>query len=132
MEQAGFPVRFQGDTISLSAGKLNPFTIYAGDIPDLVPYSVCWPAGCVGESRIYQVERLKIKESDRIASTMALINGLGGKMEYLPQEDCIRILGKGFLDGGVVPCENDHRIAMSGGVAALLCRNPVTLLEQSA
>lgn len=49
-------------------------------------------------------------------------------MEYLPQEDCIRILGKGFLDGGVVPCENDHRIAMSGGVAALLCRNPVTLL----
>lgn len=128
LEQAGFPVRFQGDTISLSAGKLKPFTIYAGDIPDLVPVLCVLASGCVGESRIYQVERLKIKESDRIASTMALINGLGGKMEYLPQEDCIRILGKGFLDGGVVPCENDHRIAMSGGVAALLCRNPVTLL----
>lgn len=103
--------------------------MYAGDVPDLVPVLCVLASGCVGESRIYQVERLKIKESDRIASTMALVNGLGGRMEYLPQEDCIHITGKGYLEGGgVIPCENDHRIAMSGGVAAAICQTPFTLL----
>lgn len=129
LEQAGFPVEFQGDAIRLKPGKLKPFTVYAGDVPDLVPVLCVLASGCVGESRIYQVERLKIKESDRIASTMALVNGLGGAMEYLPQEDCIRITGKGYLEGGgVIPCENDHRIAMSGGVAAAICQTPFTLL----
>lgn len=129
LEQAGFPAEFQEDQIRLKPGKLKPFTVYAGDVPDLVPVLCVLASGCVGESRIYQVERLKIKESDRIASTMALVNGLGGRMEYLPQEDCIHITGKGYLEGGgVIPCENDHRIAMSGGVAAAICQTPFTLL----
>ena len=129
LEQAGFPVEFQGDQLKLKPGKLKAFTIQAGDIPDLVPVLCVLASGCIGESRIYQVERLKIKESDRIASTMALINGLGGQMEYLPEQDCIRIVGKGHLEGsGVIDCENDHRIAMSGGVAAALCQKPFTLL----
>ncbi len=128
LKQAGRPVELQGDRLRVNPGKLVPFTVYAGDIPDLVPVLCVLASGCKGESQIYQVERLKIKESDRIASTMALINGLGGKMTYSPQEDCIRIAGTGSLEGGTVNCENDHRIAMSGAVAALLCQKPVTLL----
>lgn len=128
LAQAGCPVEREGDKLKPRPGKLSPFTVEAGDIPDLVPVLCVLACGCKGESLITQVERLKLKESDRIASTMALINGLGGKMSYSPKEDCIRVLGAGRLTGGVVSCENDHRIAMSGAVAALICQKPVTLL----
>ena len=57
---------------------------------------------------------LRVKESDRIASTANMIRALGGKVEELP--DGMIIEGVGRLSGGTVQSEGDHRIAMSGAV----------------
>ena len=43
-------------------------------------------------------------------------------------EDGLVIHGTGRLEGGIVDSYNDHRIAMSAGVAASICRKDVTIL----
>ena len=77
-----------------------------------------------GVSYIHRVERLRIKESDRIASTMSMVQALDGHIAY--QDDCISVKGC-KLRGGIVDCQNDHRIAMAAAIAATICDGEVTL-----
>ena len=42
-------------------------------------------------------------------------------------DDGFEVLGLGWLDGGVVEAEDDHRIAMAGAVAATAATGPVTI-----
>ena len=70
-----------------------------------------------GESRIYGAKELRVKESDRIQTTAALINALGG--DCRETEDGFLIRGKKTLSGGTVNSFLDHRIAMTGAVGLL-------------
>ena len=99
-------------------------TISAADIPDLVPILSVTAAANKG-AVFTDIQRLRIKESDRVASTIALIENLGGKAEAT--EDTLTIHGTG-LRGGTVDAVNDHRIAMSAAIAATVCSQPVTIL----
>lgn len=98
-------------------------TISAADIPDLVPIlsvaAAHWHGAFFTETR-----RLRLKESDRVASVIALITALGGKADAT--ENTLTIYGTG-LRGGIVDSFNDHRIAMSAAVAATICKEPVTI-----
>jgi 3-phosphoshikimate 1-carboxyvinyltransferase len=69
-----------------------------------------------GITVVRDAAELAAKESDRIASTVALIHALGGGAE--PTPDGFAVVGTGFLDPGVVRSEGDHRIAMAAAVAA--------------
>ncbi len=95
------------------------------DIPDLVPVLAVLASVSPGVTRFMNAERLRIKESDRLASTAALISALGGRVEELP--DGLTVTGVSRLSGGEVSSVNDHRIAMSAAVAALACDAPVIL-----
>ena len=98
-------------------------TISAADTPDLIPIlSVI--AACNEGAVFTNVRRLRLKESDRVESVMAMLQGLGGKAE--PNEDTLTVYGTG-LTGGTVDCVNDHRIAMSAAIAATVCKIPVIL-----
>jgi 3-phosphoshikimate 1-carboxyvinyltransferase len=99
--------------------------VEAGEIPDLVPVLAVLCCGAEGVSEIRGAARLRLKESDRLHTTAALINSLGGRAEELP--DGVRIFGCGTLRGGEADAFNDHRIAMSAAVASLLCDTPVTV-----
>ena len=55
-----------------------------------------------------------------------MLTALGADAEERPEELIIR--GKETLRGGTVDSCRDHRIAMSAAVAALACREPVTVL----
>ena len=68
-----------------------------------------------GESVISGAEELRVKESDRIRTTAAMLTALGGDVEERPDGFIIR--GKKKLRGGTVDSCADHRIAMSGAVA---------------
>jgi 3-phosphoshikimate 1-carboxyvinyltransferase len=70
-----------------------------------------------GESCIYGAKELRVKESDRIQTTAALINALGG--DCRETEDGFIIRGKKKLAGGMVNSFLDHRIAMTGAVGLL-------------
>ncbi len=68
---------------------------------------------------------LRVKESDRISATVAMIRSLGGVAE--DTDDGFRIVGTGFLEPGIVVSAGDHRIAMAGAVAATGAMGPVTI-----
>ena len=76
-------------------------------------------------SPVSDAAELKAKESDRIASTVAMVNALGGGAQAT--DDGFEVLGIGWLDGGVVEANGDHRIAMAGAVAATAATGPVTI-----
>ena len=99
-------------------------TIDASDIPDLVPILSVTAAACHG-AVFTNIQRLRIKESDRVASTIAMIEGLGGRA--WATEDTLTVCGTG-LTGGTVDACNDHRIAMSAAIASTVCQQDVVLL----
>lgn len=98
-------------------------TISAADIPDLVPVLSVAAACCHG-AVFTDIQRLRLKESDRVASVRNMITALGGSAEA--DETTLKIFGTG-LTGGTVDCANDHRIAMSAAIAATVCREGVLL-----
>ena len=98
--------------------------IDAGDIPDLVPILAVVAACCRG-AEFTNIRRLRLKESDRVASVIAMLEALGGKADAT--EGTLRVYATG-LTGGTVDSVNDHRIAMSAAIAATACKAPVTIL----
>ena len=116
----------QGDR---AAAELIPalaeqITFSAADIPDLVPILSVVAAANRG-AVFTDIRRLRLKESDRVASTIAMIENLGGQAEA--DDNTLRIQGTG-LKGGTVDACNDHRIAMAAAIAATVCHGPVTVL----
>lgn len=99
-------------------------TICAADIPDLVPI-LSVVAACKEGALFTDIGRLRLKESDRVASVIAMLEALGGRGEAT--ENTLRVYGTGLI-GGTVDCVNDHRIAMSAAIASTVCQKPVTLL----
>lgn len=102
---------------------LNPFELDCSDIPDLVPVLTVLACFCKGKSKITNVARLRIKESDRLEAISACLNKIGGKVTAY--SDKLVIEGVESLTGGEVESYNDHRIAMSMAVAALKCKKPL-------
>ncbi len=118
---------FQGDRAVLEilkSLKQKQEVVSARDIPDLIPILSVF-AACNHGAVFTDIQRLRIKESDRVASTIAMIENLGGKAEST--EDTLTISGTGLI-GGIVDAMNDHRIAMSAAIASTRCRRSVTIL----
>ena len=120
------PASAQGDraAATLLPGLKENITIDASHIPDLVPILAVTAAANKG-ALFTNIARLRLKESDRVESVIAMLEGLGGKAEA--DENTLRVSGTG-LTGGTVDAKNDHRIAMSAAIAATVCREPVTIL----
>ena len=121
------PDSAQGDRASadlIPALVSGPQTIDASDIPDLVPV-LSVVAACFHGCVFTNIQRLRLKESDRVASVIAMIEALGGRAEA--DEATLRVFGTG-LRGGTVDSVNDHRIAMSAAIAAIACTEPVRIL----
>lgn len=99
-------------------------TISCADVPDLVPVLAVVAAAKQGAT-FTDIRRLRLKESDRVASVIAMIESLGGKAQAT--ENTLTVYGSG-LTGGIVDSFGDHRIAMAAAIAATVCKNPVTIL----
>jgi len=100
------------------------------DCPDLLPPLAVMAAVRQGTTRFTNAARLRLKESDRLTTTAALVNALGGQAEELPEE--LIVHGQEALSGGTVDGANDHRIVMAAAVAATACSAPVTILGAEA
>lgn len=112
-------------------GSLCGVKIDARDIPDAVPVISVLCAAAKGRSEISGVDRLRLKESDRVESVIRMLSSLGGVCEY--RDGSLIVCGKGAkLRGGTVDSANDHRIAMSAGVAKYYSDGPVTVIGADA
>ena len=121
----------QGDhaVVDISSQLLDSCpTVSAADIPDLIPILSVFAAAKNG-AVFTNIQRLRIKESDRVATVMEMIENLGGKAEAT--ESTLTVHGTG-LRGGTVSSHNDHRIAMAAAIAATVCTEPVTILGAEA
>ena len=96
---------------------LEPLSVDAKNIPDLVP--VCAVLACYakGASKISGAQRLRLKESDRLSSLYAELRKMGAQLEM--DSSSLTVTGPCALHGAVVDPHNDHRIAMACAVAAL-------------
>ena len=98
--------------------------IDTADIPDLVP--ILSVAAAAKHGAVFtNIQRLRIKESDRVVSTINMIQNLGGKADAT--DNTLTVYGTG-LTGGKVDAVNDHRIAMSAAIASTVCKQDVVIL----
>ena len=118
LREFGAEVIQDASRVTVKKSSLRGITIDVKNIPDLVPALAVCAAFAHGTTRIINAARLRLKESDRLQTTAALINALGGKAHELP--DGLEIEG-GSLWGGFVKGSNDHRIVMAAAACAAGC-----------
>ena len=118
------------DAVTVRRGALRGIELDAGPIPDLIPVLCVVAAGAEGQTTVRNAARLRLKESDRLATTAQTLRALGAEVRELP--DGLVIDGRPALRGGEVSSCGDHRIAMSAAVAASICTAPVTVLGAEA
>ncbi|MFT8444431.1 MAG: 3-phosphoshikimate 1-carboxyvinyltransferase [Acetobacter orientalis] len=115
--------------------RVQASSLQAVDVPadraasmiDEYPILAVAAAYATGISRFRGVEELRVKESDRLASTVALLekNGVRTKVDG---NDLIIYGTQGAIPGGgVVETHMDHRLAMSASVLGLVAENPVDI-----
>ena len=129
LEQLGAVTQKDNGCLTLRSDELKGCTIDIQDTPDLLPVLSVAAAFAQGKTTFINAARLRLKESDRLASSAAMIENLGGRAEV--GEDELTVYGTGLIGGTVESC-NDHRIAMSAAVAATRCSKPVTILNAEA
>ena len=117
--------------ITVAHRPLRGIAVNVRDIPDLLPILAVVAAFAAGDTTFTHAQRLRLKESDRLATVQALLEGLGVRVETTP--DSMTVHGTGTPPpGGRADSANDHRIAMAAAVAAAHCTGPVTLVNPMA
>ena len=115
--------------IVVRGSNLRGIEIGADDIAlavDEVPAIAVTAACATGATRISGAEELRVKESDRIATTVAGLQALGIEVTEYP--DGMQIEG-GKFRGGVVESTGDHRIAMAFTIAACIATDEVRVKD---
>jgi 3-phosphoshikimate 1-carboxyvinyltransferase len=126
---AGEPI----STIEVASGPLSGTTVRADEVPlaiDELPLVALLGCFAEGETVVTGAEELRLKESDRIATVVDGLNGLGGDLEAT--EDGFVVRGSGGLRGGTIEAHGDHRLAMLGAVAGLASREGVKVVGMEA
>lgn len=112
---------------------LHGVDIDLADCPDLGPVLMVLGLLCEGTTVIRNAERLRIKESDRIAAMEAELRACGGVLSS--EDGTITVQGcKPRLHAPEAPLSghNDHRVVMSLTVLALAADIPLAINEAEA
>jgi 3-phosphoshikimate 1-carboxyvinyltransferase len=119
--------------LDVTAGPLNGTVVEPDEVPlaiDELP--LVGLLGCFsdGETVVRGAQELRHKESDRIATVVDGLRGLGADIEATADGFAVR--GTGGLRGGVIEAHGDHRLAMLGAVAGLASREGVEVVGMEA
>ena len=115
LKSSGAEICVEENEIRVKKSSLKGFSFDAESCPDLVPIASVLGAFSKGVSIIKNVERLKIKESDRITTTIDMLASFNVKAEYNGKD---LVVYGGRPTNGRADSYNDHRIAMSVAVIA--------------
>lgn len=91
---------------------------------DELPILAVLAARADGTTTITDAAELRVKESDRLATTSAMLRAFGVDVEELPDGLVIRGQPGGRLRAAHIDSQGDHRIAMSATIAALVADGP--------
>lgn len=112
-----------GMTPASGGGAANSTTHYlrGSMIPALIdelPLLAVLGTQIEGGIEIHDAAELRVKETDRIAATVANLRAMGAEVEEY--DDGLKVKGPIHLRGTTVHSRGDHRIAMAFAVAALI------------
>ncbi|HYB25734.1 MAG TPA: 3-phosphoshikimate 1-carboxyvinyltransferase [Solirubrobacteraceae bacterium] len=119
--------------IDVSSAPIEGTTVEANEVPlaiDELPLVALLGCFAEGETVVRGAGELRIKESDRIATVVDGLRGLGAEIEALP--DGFAVTGSGRLRGGVLDAHGDHRLALLGAVAGLASEQGVEVVGMEA
>ena len=119
--------------LDVCAGPIEGTTVDAAEVPLAIDeLALVGLMGCFaeGETVVRGAAELRVKESDRIATLVEGLRGLGASIEAL--DDGFVVQGTGGLRGGRLDAHGDHRLALLGAVAGLACADAVEVLGMEA
>ena len=126
LEDAGCEFNVDQNGVETIKSDLRSFVFDAEDCPDLVPVVSVLGAFADGMTVITNVERLALKESDRIFSTLETLRAFG--ITASSDGHTIAIYG-GKAKSATVDSFNDHRIVMAGAILACATGGKITNAE---
>jgi 3-phosphoshikimate 1-carboxyvinyltransferase len=128
--EGGEPV---GDLV-VTGGNLRGVDVPPERAPTMIdeyPVLAVAAAGAVGTTRMRGLKELRVKESDRLSATAALLDRNGVRVEI--EGDDMIVFGNGGppLGGAMVETHMDHRIAMAALVLGQITQQPVRVDDAS-
>lgn len=128
LQEVGAHLEIGTDRVTVKRKEMKPFRFDVTDCPDLFPPLAALAVHCEGRTIINGIERLRHKESNRLAALGLELGNLGGTMRSTASS--VEIDGGG-IRGGVADAHGDHRIAMACAIAALAADHEVTITGHS-
>jgi 3-phosphoshikimate 1-carboxyvinyltransferase len=119
--------------LDVAHGPLTGTVVEPDEVPlaiDELPLVALLGCFAEGETVVRGAGELRLKESDRIATVVDGLNGLGGDLEAT--EDGFVVRGTGGLRGGTIASHGDHRLAMLGAIAGLASEEGVEVVGMEA
>jgi 3-phosphoshikimate 1-carboxyvinyltransferase len=124
--EGGEPV---GDLL-VRHGTLRGVDVPAERAPSMIdeyPILAVAAAAARGETRMRGLKELRVKESDRLSATAALLAANGVTVRIDGDDLIVQGAGGPPAGGGLVVTHMDHRIAMAALVLGMAAANPVTV-----
>lgn len=114
--------------IEVKHSKLHGVTVPPERAPSMIdeyPILAIAAANASGTTTMRGIAEMRVKESDRISATVALLEANG--VETHEFEDGFSVKGGPVAGGGTVTTHHDHRIAMSALILGLNANAPVSI-----
>jgi 3-phosphoshikimate 1-carboxyvinyltransferase len=119
--------------LDVRSAPIEGTTVEGDEVPlaiDELPLVALLGCFAEGETVVRGAAELRVKESDRIATVVSGLRGLGADIEALPDGFVVR--GRGSLRGGQIDSHGDHRLALLGAVAGLASEQGVEVVGMEA
>ncbi|MCA8903016.1 MAG: 3-phosphoshikimate 1-carboxyvinyltransferase [Hyphomonas sp.] len=118
--------------INIAAGPARLKGIHVPEhlVPAMIdefPILAVLAAFAEGETIVTGAEELRVKESDRIGATVAMLRANGVEAEETPDGFIVQGCAGKVPGGGLVETHHDHRIAMSALIMGTAAMNPVSV-----
>lgn len=116
--------------IEVHGAHLKGTDLLPEEIPNLIdeiPVLAVAAALAEGTTRIRHARELRVKETDRVATTVTNLRAMGAQVEEF--DDGMEIVGGRPLKGAEMDSFGDHRIAMAFAIAGLFADGPSRILN---
>ena len=131
LEKMGCSVVKSEDGVTVQKGELKAIDVDMSNYPDLAPMLALVCQLAEGTSRLRNCGRLRVKECDRLAGTVDILNALGGNAEE-DGEDIVIHGVKALTGSGKVNTYHDHRMVMLASIGASIAAGPVEVTDAEA
>jgi 3-phosphoshikimate 1-carboxyvinyltransferase len=111
-------------------GTLRPVDVPAVRAPSMIdeyPILAVIAAFAPGATRMRGLAELRVKESDRLAATAAMLTDAGARVEIEGDDLIVHGTGTAPAGGATITTHMDHRLAMSALVLGLATAAPVAV-----